>query len=188
MEDKMVTKGHIICLSETWLLSNENSKNIEIDGYELQVNSVGRGKGIVTYFKQNMFEHYGDVKDEYFQLTKITSESLDVISVYRSQEGQIKKILNELSNLINWDKNTLICGDFNVCYNSNRSHKLITTLESFGFRQLVQEATHIKGGWIDHVYIRETETKLSVGCSLYSPYYCALDHDALLTTIKLVEK
>ena len=39
-EDKMVTKGHIICLSETWLLSNENSKNIEIDGYALQVNRV----------------------------------------------------------------------------------------------------------------------------------------------------
>ena len=82
----------------------------------------------------------------------------------------------------------MICGDFNVCYNLNRNHKLIATLESFGFRQLVQEATHIKGGWIDHVYIREIEMNMSVDCSLYSPYYCAMDHDALLTTINLLKK
>ena len=68
---------------------SENNESIEIDGYDLKLNSVGRGKGIVTYFKQNMFQHYGDVKKQYFQLTKITSDSLEVISVYRSKEGEI---------------------------------------------------------------------------------------------------
>ena len=108
-----------------------------------------------------------------------------MISVYRSKEGLINQILDKLSNLIDWNKTTLICGDFNVCYNSDRSNKLITTLEALGFKQLVQEATHIKGGLIDHVYIRESGTIESVDCSLYSPYYCAMDHDALLTTVKI---
>ena len=132
-----------------------------------------------------MFQHDKDVNQTYFQLTKLKSKYVDVISVYRSKEGIINQILDQLSNLIDWDKTTLICGDFNVCYRSDRDNKLITTLEAHGFKQLVQEATHIKGGLIDHAYIRESGTSVSVDCSLYSPYYCAMDHDALLTTIDL---
>ena len=119
------------------------------------------------------------------KITKLNSEFLDVISVYRSKEALVNQIIIELSNLIDCDKTTLICGDFNICYNSDRSNKLITTLEALGFKQQVQEATHIKGGLIDHVYIREIGTRGSVDCSLYSPYYCAMDHDALLTSVNL---
>ena len=115
----------------------------------------------------------------------MTSEFLEVISVYRSKEGLINQILQELSNLIDGDKTTMICGDFNICYNSDGSNKLVKTLEGLGFKQLVQESTHIKGGLIDHVYLRESKTSVSVDCSLYSPYYCAMDHDALLTTINM---
>ena len=183
--DKIITEGHIVCLSETWLLSDEDNEYIQLNGYILHANSAGRGKGLAIYFKPNMFQHDKDVNQTYFQLTKLKSKYVDVISVYRSKEGIINQILDQLSNLIDWDKTTLICGDFNVCYRSDRDNKLITTLEAHGFKQLVQEATHIKGGLIDHAYIRESGTSVSVDCSLYSPYYCAMDHDALLTTIDL---
>ena len=172
-------------MSETWLLSDENTENIQINGYVLQANSVGRGKGLATYFKNNLFQHCKDIKETHFQITKMTSEFLEVISVYRSKEGLINQILQELSNLIDGDKTTMICGDFNICYNSDGSNKLVKTLEGLGFKQLVQESTHIKGGLIDHVYLRESKTSVSVDCSLYSPYYCAMDHDALLTTVKI---
>ena len=184
-KDEIVTEGHVICLSETWMLSDENNENVHINGYVLQANSVGCGKGLATYFKSDMFQHCKDIKEHHFQITKLKSEFLEVISVYRSKEGLINQILNEISNLIDWNRTTLICGDFNICYNSDRSSKLVTTLEALGFKQLVQEATHIKGGLIDHVYIRKIGTSESVDCSLYSPYYCAIDHDALLTTVKI---
>ena len=129
-----------------------------------------------------------NIKEKYFQLTKLISEALDVISIYRSQEGQIDQLLNEITNIISWEKTTLICGDFNVCYNEDRSNKLITTLENYGFKQLVQEATFIKGSLIDHVYFRVCETTANVDCCLYSPYYCAMDHDALLTTVSIREE
>ena len=119
---------------------------------------------------------------------KLISESLDVISVYRSQEGQIDELLNDITDMISWEKSTLICGDFNICYNEDRSNKLIETLENHGFKQLVQEATFIKGSLIDHVYLREGETRSNVDCCLYSPYYCAMDHDALLTTVCIREE
>ena len=184
MNDKIVTLGDLICLSETWLLSDENTDDIQIDGYVLCANVVGRGKGLATYFKQNIFHHSKDVKEKNYQLTKMSSEFVDVISVYRSQEGCIDRLLNTLSGVIDWQKTTLICGDFNVCYNQDRSNKLIATLENLGFKQLVQEATFIKGSLIDHVYLRECGTSIGVDCSLYSPYYCAMDHDALLTTVR----
>ena len=110
---------------------------------------------------------------------------MDVVSIYRSQEGQIDQILYEIKNIIDFNKSTLICGDLNVCYMSDRSNVLVKTLEDLGFKQLVQEATHIKGGLIDHVYIRGNGTCTGVDCTLYSPYYCAMDHDALLTTVCL---
>ena len=182
--DEIVTKSDVICLSETWLLSEESTANVQIDGYVLHANRVGRGKGIATYFRQNMFQHVKDVKETFFQITKLTSESLDIISVYRSQEGLIDQLLNDITNNINWQKSTLICGDFNVCYNIDKSNKLIATLENLGFKQLVQEATFIKGSLIDHVYLRECGAITAVDCCLYSPYYCAMDHDALLTTIR----
>ena len=83
------------------------------------------------------------------------------------------------------EKTTLICGDFNVFFKADRNNKIIHTLEEFGFKQLVQEGTHIKGGLIDHVYFRQIDDQVCVDCSLYSPYYCAMDHDALLTTVIL---
>ena len=187
-EDNIVTTSDVICLSETWLLSDENIENIQIAGYVLRANGVGRGKGIATYFRQNIFHHCQDIKKKYFQLMKLISKSLDVISVYRSKEGQIDELLNDITDIISWEKRTLICGDFNICYNEDRSNKLIETLENHGFNQLVQEATFIKGSLIDHVYLRECETRSNVDCCLYSPYYCAMDHDALLTTVCIREE
>ena len=184
-EDTILTRSDIVCLSETWLLSDEVHENIQLEGFTLKANGVGRGKGLVTYFKQNIFQHCKDIKEQYFQISKLTSESLDVISIYRSKEGKVDKVLKEINDMINWDKTTLICGDLNICYISDRSHNLILALEDLGFKQLVQEATHIKGGLIDHVYIRDRGNIVTVECSLYSPYYCAMDHDALLTTVSM---
>ena len=56
-------------------------------------------------------------------------------------------------------------------------------LEDNGFCQLVHEATHIKGGHIDQVYSNHKSAEYQVSISLYSPYYLAKDHDAILITI-----
>ena len=182
-EDRILGKSHVICLSETWLLSDETHENLQMEGFMLQTNSVGRGKGLATYYRPGVFQHCTDDKENNFQLTKLTSLTLDVITVYRSQEGKLNQLTEHLLNLIDMDQNTLICGDFNICFNADRMNKLIHTLEEIGFQQLVQEATHLQGGLIDHVYMRQCNDQVSVNCSLYSPYYCAMDHDALLTTV-----
>ena len=76
-----------------------------------------------------------------------------------------------------------MCGDVNICFKFDRNNNLIKNLEDNGFDQYVKEATHIQGGLIDHVYVKQGSTVVDVDVCLYSPYYCAKDHDALLLTI-----
>ena len=47
-------------------------------------------------------------------------------------------------------KAVLTTGDFNICNLMNRTNILIDGLEANGLKQLVQEATYIKGRHIDH--------------------------------------
>ena len=47
------------------------------------------------------------------------------------------------------------------------------------------DATHIHGGHIDHVYVRQGDQQMNVDVSLYSPYYSSTDHDAMLVTLEL---
>ena len=180
-DDLLLAKSDVICLSETWLLSDEVSEKLQINDYKLELNSVGHGRGLATYFKANKFQHCENIKTEKVQLTKVSSPTVDVISVYRSEKSSL--VLEEnLLKIVDLEKITIICGDFNICFKDNRNNPLIKFLEELGFQQLNREATHIAGGHIDHVYINKQP---DVDVSLYSPYYCAKDHDALLTVVKL---
>ena len=180
-DDLLLIKSDVICLSETWLLSDEVTEDLQINGYKLDLNSIGHGKGLATYIKANKLMQSDNIKEETFQLTKLTSPSVDVISVYRSKKSS-QAIAKHLLKLIDLEKITVICGDFNICFKDDRQNWLIKFLEELGFQQLNREATHIAGGHIDHVYVNK---QADVDVSLYSPYYCAKDHDALLMVVKL---
>ena len=72
----------------------------------------------------------------------------------------------------------------NICYQQHRRDKDIQYMEGKKFKQLVNGATHIMGGQIDHAYLNDKESKVrSVSVDQYSPYYTSRDHDALLITI-----
>ena len=100
--------------------------------------------------------------------------------------------------MIDLSKATLITGDFNVCVLQNPSNIITTSLKRLGFKQLVEEATHILGsisfstyhkfpylflgGHIDHAYWRDPINLMKdPTLELYSPYYS--DHDAILITL-----
>ena len=116
------------------------------------------------------------------QLTKFESSELDMIAVIRSEQGNSLELLEHIKDLITQDKNTAICGDFNICYLSTRNNRITKYLEGNGFKQLVKEATHIQGRLLDHFYIRlMQENTVKTSLLRYSPYYS--DHDAICTTI-----
>ena len=85
--------------------------------------------------------------------------------------------------MIALQKTTVLCGDFNICYQQRNDDPVILALKGKGFDQLVNEPTHIQGGHIDQVYVREADHRIQVEVTLYSPYYSAKDHDALLINV-----
>ena len=92
LSDALLCKSDMISLQEIWLETDEIREDLIIPGYDLYLNSNGKGKGIATYCKKNIFKHEKDIKKENMQLTLITSATLDVISLYRSQQGSQKEL------------------------------------------------------------------------------------------------
>ena len=145
--------------------------------------SVGNGKGITTYFKSNIFTPVDDYVTAKMQISKFSSIDLDVISVYRSDRGNPNEMIGKLLSMIEEGKTTIITGDFNICYRDSQNHRFIRGMHELRLNQLVQEATHIQGRLIDHVYwIDPLNQWQPPELERYSPYYS--DHDALLVTLK----
>ena len=72
------------------------------------------------FFKGNInapnYKHKSNVSCAGFSITKIESDKLDVIGIYRSQEGSVTDLIIQLKNLITDGKTTIIGGDFNnIC-------------------------------------------------------------------------
>ena len=121
------------------------------------------------------------------QITKLESSELDVIVIYRSQQANLTELTEHLMDMITPGITTVVCGDLNICYLSNKNNRITKSLEENGFSQLLKEATHIKGRHIDHFYYKLGE-KIAKDPSLYrySPYYS--DHDSICATIFQTEE
>ena len=149
--DTTLTISDVICITETWLWENEDKTKFHIDGYKANHNCSGRGRGVSVYYKEFEFTHIEDIITDKIQLTKLSGTNIDVIAVYKSPTGNDVELETHIRNIINKEKHTLVCGDFNVCFKQHKHSKLFLTKNNFV--QLVKEATHIDGGHIDHAYI-----------------------------------
>ena len=67
-------------------------EKLNIPGFKLHLNSYGRGKGIATYYKEDLFYHVTDIKEENIQISKFTSSIIDVLVIYRSQKGDLMQL------------------------------------------------------------------------------------------------
>ena len=175
--DELILKSDLIALQETWLESDEIKDDLEIPGYELHLNSSGKGKGIATYFKASLFSHVLDIKKENMQLSHFTSSILDIIVIYRSQQGQQTELNNNLKQLENAEKPQLIIGDFNFCYLNKSGNPTRSYLENMNFSQLVTRPTHIEGNLLDQAYLGDSNGMLEITAETQSKYYS--DHKGI---------
>ena len=91
-------------------------------------------------------------------------------------------MVENLEELIDLERLTVITGDFNVCLDKEPNNPITSFLGGLGFKQLVSKPTHKAGGRIDHAYIRDPNNKVSdSSVTQYCPYYS--DHDALCLTL-----
>ena len=176
VSDSSMQQSDLMILAETWIDGNGSSK-YELQGYDSHLNSSGRGKGLPIFYK----DEYGDVSDhneENADITKIESEDIDVIAIYRSKEGSLVSLIKKVQHIINYSKSTLILGDMNICNKKMERNEFKNFLEGKGFKQIINKATHIDGGHINHAYV------LNIGnfeenpeIELIPKYYS--DHDAI---------
>ena len=188
--DMNLLKSDILILTETWLQEDQESVDYQIEGYHMKLNNIGRGRGIACYFN-NKFTHSKDINSEGFSISKITSSQIDVIGVYKSIEGDWKDLVSKINELIDGNRFTIIGGDLNVCCSKLPNNHLTNKLKEMKFQQIVTQATHIEGGSLDHIYMKQIEEAEYDWELEYFPKYFS-DHDALgltlwKTTIKEIE-
>ena len=88
----------------------------------------------------------------------------------------------QLTALITKNKTTIIGGDFNVCALKYPSNFITEELRKLEFEQIVKEATHINGGLLDHLYIRQGKDTTYIWELEVSPKYYS-DHDCTGITL-----
>ena len=180
--DFSLHQSDIMILVETWIPEISEERKYVLKNFETHLNSAGRGKGIAVYSKKE-FHHNCDLNDEHVSITKMESEDIDVIAIYRSKEGSLKELINKLKNLISYSKTTLVIGDMNICNKEKPNNHLNTYLTSKTFKQIVTSATHIDGGHIDHCYIMNVgnyEERPAI--DIIPKYYS--DHDSICISWK----
>ena len=155
--------------------------SIQLHGFDLNLNSVGRGKGLAAYFKADKFTVVKSVTKDLLQLTVLASVDLCVIALHRSSGDQ--ELRQNLIEVIPDDCSCLVIGDFNICSIRNSDHEVFEALQQMGFQLLTTQATHIEGGHIDQAWFKGVDPTLKSDVAIYSPYYTAKDHDAQLVTV-----
>ena len=126
--DLSLQQSDVIILAETWIPENSNVK-YRIQTYETHLNNCGRGKDLAIFSKSE-FELNGNHNEENINISKIESDHLDIIAIYRSKDGCLTTMVNKHEDLINLGKSTLIIGDMNVCNKKNPGNELRKNLEN----------------------------------------------------------
>ena len=123
-------KPSVLCLQETWI--PPQSVGYKVPGYEVQLNSVGRGRGIATYFKAG-FTPRSDLSEVDCQITAISCKDFDVVNIYRS--SSCKDISSQVAKVFN-DGPAIICGDFNIdlMKNGSQQKNILSSMRSLGHK------------------------------------------------------
>ena len=143
--DKSLLISDIIILMETWVEDNQDTERYDLPDLKPNFNNGGRGKGIAAYSNE-IFTHIKNIRKEGFCISMVTSENIDVVGVYRSQEGDLRQLTKILETLIDDTKTVVIGGDLNICALKNPNNVVTKTLKDRGFEQVVKIETHIEGG------------------------------------------
>jgi hypothetical protein len=146
--DPALLQSDILCLQEIWLHpGEEEGEQYYLEGFQGNFTCVGPGKGVAIYVKDKTASFsYHNISEPNIQLGKISLDDLDIITMYRSQEEPLFRAARFLKEFINFEKTTLVIGDFNVCPRRRPSNEVSSFLSKNKFNQLVTLPTHMDGG------------------------------------------
>ena len=179
-QDPTLLLADLLCFSETWVEVDAEESDFKIEGHKASFNSAGNGKGIVGFYRPEVFTHNADCKLGAAQLSLFESKTVDVIHIYRSQQQRLDEIVDQVREWRREDKVVVVCGDLNICLKREPKNAFSLGMEGLGLSKFGKEATHVLGGQIDHIYV-STEGVESTSLERLSPFFS--DHDALCLTV-----
>ena len=189
-------ESDLLLLTETQLPNDYNCEAIKnhLSDFELKFqNDVDKFKSLMFGYRKNL-EAFEIEKFSGFFLCKVLKHSFidipfKILLLYRSHQESLQSFMNTLNGFLEQHTDIdIILGDFNIdLLNENSDVNMLRNLLSgrtYGYRQIIDEPTHIDGGLLDHVYIKEnmfhlfdvSKIKICVNIS---------DHDALKININL---
>lgn len=206
----------VICVSEHWLHQNELDF-FEIKNYHL-ASTYCRSEfchgGTLILVKNNLIckplPHLNNISVEKhceISAVKIENHNIIIINIYHSPNGDLNIFVKLLENLLNKldvsKKMVILCGDFNVRFNTSHPANilLIDLLKTYGLEQTIFENTRLSN-CIDNIFVNfstedcnsyNTEPYLSdhLGQVLEVPLYFskkALEHQKLIRPITTTGK
>lgn len=159
------TQPDVLCISESWLNQKTPDGFININGYyanRLDRQTGKRGGGLVTYFRNNVFEGVSgkysvlctsneDIELQVFELKVRNIQKMIIMNVYRPPSGKVDSFIDTLSSTLQaveklHEFDVFILGDCNLAYNqtNNPSYRKLKQLEiRFGLRQIITDPTRI---------------------------------------------
>ena len=180
--DHFLKQATVVNLLETSLNQGQQGPVTMLTDFTSNFYSVGKGKGIASFVKasHNDITPSGESIRGLCQIVKLSSLDLDIFAVYKSKKHSSAQMLWSMTPLIDPGKATFIAGDFNIDSSTDKS--LARELTAMGFHSVVNAATHVAGGHIDHGYFRDPEEVWQLTVERFSPYYT--DHDLLAAVLK----
>lgn len=110
---------HVILLTETWLTSEEETKNFELENYThyYNIRNNKKGGGVSTYV-HNSLKHSG-LHDSYiggnnYLWIHLDRYKLDVGLVYNPGDTNVGDFLETFEQQLHEHKRSIIFGDFNI--------------------------------------------------------------------------
>ena len=178
--DPELNKCHVIGLGETWLQENET---VELQNFKSGTFvSGGFGKGVAAFSKIPLKNEVKALEPTFsflsmdIELNTTKVSQLRLLFVYLSKDADFQTVKLKLRPLLTLDLPTVICGDMNFHY-SEKSHTMKDYFEDFGFKQMIEEATHDDGNLLDQMYVYPAHL-FTVEDVNVKPLYFS-DHDAL---------
>ena len=177
-DDDFLQQSDILCVNETWLLSDPS---VHFEGFCSHYLNM-KSKGTALYSKLN-FEHLEKVHSSSMSMIVARYQLFDVLSVYRfSDSSDVEEFTNKVKAYINFTKPTIVLGDFNIDLLKLPENIFSQNLKECGFKQLVHQATHISGGLIDHVYAYLPNGEQCELFKIHPLYYS--DHDVICCVLE----
>ena len=160
--DKQLCNSDIIFLTETQLLPENDTSNVEnnLKDFFIEYNHCAfhKFKSLAICFQHEILilaEHvkFPGVSVVSFLKSNFSSTCFTVLLIYRQPGHIMQSFYNNLTGILQNRKIDIVLGDFNIDAFDPVYENLRILMANF--RLVVDKPTHLSGGLLDHIYIRK---------------------------------